>query len=202
MHRLLTIALIAATPSLVAQKHLPGGYQTPWGANLILGDDSTFTYRSFECYHMVSANGDWSYAKDTLYLTTRPKAGYDSLVSVEQSLIPRFTGTRIVISDLDSTQAFFTYVTIYSGGQRISLSTDTLGYVDVPATSVDSIRVISSEIIKIGQSTGNNLICLTFFNINYMDTEDFNKRPFLVDGKKLYFVYKDGISRKKYFKKS
>jgi len=202
MRRLLTIGLMMATLSLVAQKHLPGDYRTPWGAHLIIEDDSTFKYRSFECYHMITASGDWTYADDTLYLTTKPKAGYDSLVSVQQSLSPGITGTRIIISDLDSTPAFFNYVAIYSGGQKTSLSTDTLGYVDFPATPVDSIRVMSSEVISLGQSTANNLIRLTFDNINYLDTEDFDKSPFLVGGKKLYFVYKDGINKKKYFKKS
>jgi len=188
--------------SLVAQRNLPGDYRTPWGANLILNDDSSFKYRSFECYHLVTASGSWTYADDTLYLSTEPKTGYDSLVSVQQSLYPNIAGTRIIITDLDSTPAFFNYVTAYSNGQKTSLSTDTLGYIDFPVTSIDSIRVMGSEVISIDQRAANNLIRLTFFNINYLDTEDFDRSPFLVGGKKLYFVYKEGISKKKYFKKS
>jgi len=186
---------------LTAQKHLPGDYKTPWGAELLLKEDSTFTYSSFECYHVVSAKGDWACANDTLYLTTTSKPAYDSVVSIESSRSSGLSGIRIFVVDRDSTPAYFNYVTAYSGGEQLNASTDTLGYVDIPLLAYDSLRVMTSPFIRLDQSSGNNLFRLTLEDIDLFDREDFNERPFLVKGRKLLFVFNGVASATKYFKK-
>jgi hypothetical protein len=51
-----------------AQRQLSGEYRTKWGAILHLKSDSSYSYQSFECYHLVRSQGGWSMSGDSLLL--------------------------------------------------------------------------------------------------------------------------------------
>ncbi|PWH82974.1 hypothetical protein [Brumimicrobium oceani] len=186
---------------LTAQSRLNGTYNTPWGSELILVEGNIFNYKSFECYHLITAKGNWNISNDTLRLNTFPKAGYDSIISIKQKKTD-LNSYRITLTDLNNNIAYFTSITAYINGKTINKNTDTLGYIDLNTNTIDSIRVENQKIIKYQADKENqNHIIITYFNVNIADTENFENQPFLIKGKKLFYIYLNTHNKKKYFKK-
>ena len=195
------MTLIGLTTGLFAQKDISGTYRAPWGSKLTLKTNKTFDYESFECHHLVTATGDWKFTKDTLRLTTTNKAGYDSIINIEYSNTD-FDGIRITLTDKDTNTAYFVPVMAFNNGDTIGKNTGTLGYVDFNLSTIDSVQIGRNSAIKLtaGKNEQNH-ITISFLNINILDTENFNNRPYLFRGKKLYLIFDEGINKKKYFKK-
>lgn len=195
------LAFVCFSLELSAQHKLVGTYWNPSGAKLVLNADSTFFYEAHECYHWMRSKGNWMTKKDTLLITTTNKAGTDSIISVDSSKI-NLDGIRIKLIDKDSVLGYFISISAYTDGEIIKANTDTLGYVNFNLTKIDSVKIGDNLILEKSLSKNNhNYMLVTFLNLNFLDTENFDKKPFLIKRNKLYYIFSDGISKKKYFKK-
>lgn len=195
------LTLIGFSFNLFSQNKLKGTYWNFLNAKLVLNADSTFFYEAPECYHWMRSVGNWTTKNDTLLLTTTNKAGTDSVISVDSSKID-LDGIRIKLIDKDSLLGYFVPMKAYSNGEIIEENTDTLGFVNFNLSKIDSIKVGNDLILEKPLNKINfNHLEITFLNLNFLDTENFDKKPFLIKRNKLYYIFSDGISKKKYFKK-
>lgn len=195
------LAFVCFSLELSAQHKLVGTYWNPYGAKLVIKADSTFFYEVHECYHWMRSIGNWTTKKDTLLITTTNKAGTDSIISVDSSKI-NLDGIRIKLIDKDSLLGYFVPMKAYSNGEIIEENTDTLGFVNFNLSKIDSVKIGDDLILEKSLSKNNhNYMLVTFPNLNFLDTENFDKKPFLIKRNKLYYIFSDGISKKKYFKK-
>ena len=194
------ILFLSLCVNAYSQKDLSGNYSTPWGARLTLNPDKTFNYQSFECYHLKTANGKWDQINDTLYLETTNIPGYDSIINIEFTDV-NLSGTRVSIKDTNENIAFFLNIKAISHLDTIVKNTDTLGYAHFEFQEIDQIKVGSTVINLKSNRKKNNHIFITFENIDFIGTENFNNQPFFIKGKKLYYVYPSGINKSLFFKR-
>lgn len=195
------LAFVCFSLELSAQHKLAGTYWNSSGAKLVLKADSTFAFESHECYHWVRSVGNWTTKNDTLLLTTTNKAGTDSVIGVDSSKID-LDGIRIKLIDKDSILGYFISIKAYSNGEIIEENTDTLGFVNFNLTKIDSVKIGNDLILEKPLNKNNfNHLEITFLNLNFLDTENFDKKPFLIKMNKLYYIFTDGINKKKYFQK-
>lgn len=198
---ILLLAFICFSFNLFSQNKLTGTYWNSLGAKLILNADSTFAYESHECYHWMKSVGNWTAKNDTLLLTTTNKAGTDSVVSIDSSKND-LDGIRIKLIDKDSILGYFISIKAYSNGEIIEENTDTLGYVSFNLKKIDSVK-IGNDLIHEKPLYKNNFnhLEITFLNLNFLDTENFDNKPFLIKSNKLYYIFSYGINKKKHFQK-
>lgn len=195
------LAFVSFSLELSAQHKLAGTYWNFLNAKLVLNADSSFFYEAHECYHWMRSVGDWTTKNDTLLLTTTNKAGTDSVISVDSSKID-LDGIRIKLIDKDSLLGYFVPMKAYSNGEIIEENTDTLGFVNFNLSKIDSVKIGNDLILEKPLNKNNfNHLEITFLNLNFLDTENFDKKPFLIKKNKLYYIFTDGINKKKYFQK-
>lgn len=176
-------------------QHPPVGKYTLGGAHLEIHDDLTFSYSSFECYHLVEASGNVSVKGDTLFLDNLPLVKANSLINAKVTSAD-VSGIRITLRDTTGTSPEGVTVVVSSGGKLYGGQSDSLGKVDLGVSGFDSIRVHDSGMFALPNSVAAGQEVLLYFPcLNIMDMEVFDHRPYLMRGKKLWLLYEGEVSR-------